>query len=450
MGADELALEKVPPQNLEAEQSVLGSMLLDEEAIVKAVEILDEDSFYKEVHRRIFSAVLELYEKGEAVDLITLTEQLKKEKALDMVGGASYITSLIDMVPTAANAEYYANIVKEKATLRSLINAATQIITGSYEDPKDVDLFLDKAEAMVFNISQRKVRQDFVPLKDMIHHSVEKAEELFNRKELVTGVPSGFMDLDRRTSGFQPSELIIIAGRPSMGKTAFSLNVAQHVTIKMKIPVAIFSLEMSREQLVQRLLCSEARVELHKLRTGYLSASAFPRLASAAGRLAEAPIFIDDTGDISALELRAKARRIQAREKVGLIIIDYLQLMRGRRSDSRQQEISEISRALKNLTKELNIPILAVSQLSREVEKRGRGARPQLSDLRESGAIEQDADLVAFIHRKRRFDDVEEKGLEGDVAEIIIGKQRHGPVGTIKLTFLEKYTRFENLSTRAE
>ncbi|MCD5402157.1 replicative DNA helicase [candidate division NPL-UPA2 bacterium] len=448
MAGKDVSLEKVPPQNLEAEMSVLGSMLMEEEAIAQAIEFLEEESFYHKAHRKTFSAILSLYDKGRAVDLVTLTERLRKQGDLEEVGGAAYLTSLINSVPTAANVEYYARIVQEKAILRNLINTATQIVVESYSDRQEVDLFLDKVESLVFNISQRRIRRDFVSVKELIHDSIELAETLTQRKQLVTGLPTGFTDFDTLTSGLQPSDLIIVAGRPSMGKSSFAVNIALHVGVEKKVPVAFFSMEMSKEQLVQRMLCSEARVDAHKLRTGFLKSSAFTHLTNAAGRLAESPIFIDDSPGISSLEVRAKARRLKSKENIGLIIIDYLQLMQGRfRVENRQQEISEISRSLKSLARELNIPVIALSQLSRAVESR-EPPRPRLADLRESGAIEQDADLVAFLYREEYYK--KETDENRGIAELNIAKQRNGPVGAIKLIFIKECTRFENYSRRTE
>ncbi|MDI6703770.1 MAG: replicative DNA helicase [bacterium] len=440
--------KKIPPHSLEAEISTLGAMMMEREAISRVLEILNEDLFYWDAHKRIWAAILNLYEKNEPVDLITLTEQLKKEGNLDEVGGAAYLAQILNSVPTAANVEHYARIVAEKGVLRKLISSATEIVELGYQGEGEVSAILDKAESLIFDVVQRKVSRDFVPISSIIHDSFEEIERLYAHKEYVRGVPSGFIDLDIKTSGFQSSDLIIIAGRPSMGKSSLCLNIVQHAGIRNRMPVAIFSLEMSKEQLVQRMLCSEARVSVHKLRTGFLSESDWPRLTTAAGILSEAPIFIDDTPAIQIVELKAKARRIKARENVGLIVIDYLQLMQGRGgAENRQQEISEISRSLKALAKELDIPIIALSQLSRAVEVRGGSKRPQLSDLRESGAIEQDADLVTFIYREEYYNPTEEN--EG-IAEIIIGKQRNGPTGTVKLRFFKEYTRFENLSTMEE
>jgi len=440
-------IEKLPPQSLDAEIAVLGSMLLDRDAISQAIEFLDESCFYKESHRKIFSAVIKLYDENEAVDLITLVEELKKRNAIDDVGGPAYIATITSSVPTAANIVHYAKIVKEKMVLRNLINSATQIVSECYDPSKDVDMLLDKAEQIIFDIASKKVEARFTPLKDVIKNSIETIDNLYQRKEHVTGIASGYRDLDMRTAGFQPSDLIIIAGRPSMGKSAFVSCIAEHVGVVEKKPVAFFSLEMSKEQLVQRMLCSHAKVDAHKVRTGFLSQADWPRLVTAAGKLSETPIYIDDSPGISVLELRAKARRLKAQYDIKLIVMDYLQLMQGPAgADNRQQEISEITRSLKSLARELSVPLIAISQLSRAVEQR-TDHRPQLSDLRESGAIEQDADLVILLLREEYYNPTDEnKGL----AEIIIAKQRNGPVGSVNLTFINEFVRFENITSRAE
>ncbi len=444
MNEVDLSSHKLPPQNIEAEQSVLGGILIENEAVNKVMEILTADDFYRDAHSRIFNALISLSERDEPADLITLTNELRKIDQLDSIGGASYLASLIDSVPTAANIEYYAKIVKEKAILRKLIQTSTEIITQSYQDRGDVEGFLDEAERAIFEISEKRVKPSFYSIRDIVKESFKTIERLFEKKELVTGVPSGFKELDRLTAGFHASDLIIVAGRPSMGKTALCLNLSQYAAIEKRIPVAIFSLEMSKEQLVIRMLCSEAQVEGTRLRTGFLTESDWPKLTLAAGNLSDAPIFIDDSAAISVLELRAKARRLKGEHGLGMLIIDYLQLMKGRtRVESRQQEISEISRSLKALAKELNIPVIAVSQLSRKTEER-TGNRPQLSDLRESGAIEQDADLILFLYRDEVYNRSEDNPNKGK-AELIIGKQRNGPIGKIELAFLDKFTAFKEL-----
>ncbi|MEK7849602.1 MAG: replicative DNA helicase [Candidatus Omnitrophota bacterium] len=440
-----LFLEKLPPQNIEAEMAVLGSMLIEEDAISLVLEILSEDNFYKDSHRKIFLSIVNLYDSRKAVDLITLVEKLKSDGVLEEVGGASYLTGLTNVVPTAANIVHYAKIVKEKNILRQLIHNATQIVTEAYGTDEDVNAVLDRAEKMIFKISDDRIGKiGFTPIKEVIKDSIEAIDKLYQNKAHVTGVASGFTDFDIKTAGLQSSDLIIIAGRPSMGKSAFAINIVEHASIYDKVPVAFFSLEMSKEQLVQRLLCSHARVDAHKVRTGYLSAQDWPLLTAAAGKLSEAPIFIDDTAGISVLELRAKARRLKSHHDIKLIVLDYLQLMRGGSNiENRQQEISEISRSLKALARELNVPVIAISQLSRAVESR-TDHRPQLSDLRESGAIEQDADVVVLLMREEYYNANEQnKGS----ADVIIAKQRNGPVGTVKLSFIKEYTRFENFAS---
>ncbi len=439
----EIALEKIPPQNLEAEMAVLGSMLLDEDAMSTAFEILDKGSFYKDTHRKIFESILGLYNSNKAVDLITLTNELKKNGVLDEIGGVSFLTALVNAVPTAANISHYVAIVREKSILRTLINNATKIVSLCYESEGNIDEVVDSAERFIFEVSDRRTQSGYVHLKEIIKDSIETIDKLYQKKAHVTGVPTGYVDFDIKTAGLQASDLIVIAGRPSMGKSAFAIGIAEYVGVTEKIPVAIFSLEMSKEQLVQRMLCSHAKVDAHKVRTGYLSTSDWPRLTAAAGKLSEAPIFIDDAPAISVMELRAKARRLKAHQDIKLIILDYMQLMRGSANiENRQQEISEISRCLKALARELNVPIIAISQLSRAVESR-TDHRPQLSDLRESGAIEQDADVVALILREEYYNPTPEN--QG-IAEINIAKQRNGPVGSLKLAFIKEYTKFENIA----
>ncbi len=444
----DLQIDKTPPHNLEAETAVLGSMIIDRDAVASAIQILDNTSFYIEANQKIFDTVVDLYDKNKAVDILTLVEALKRAGLLDRVGGSSYIANLASAIPTAANITHYAKIVKEKFILRSLISTSTGIIQDCYSHKKDVNELLDKAEKMVFDITSRKhTETKSIPLKEIIKDSIETIDTLYQRKENVTGCPTGFHELDVMTAGLQKSDLIVIAGRPSMGKSALAASIAEHIGTVEKIPVAFFSLEMSKEQLVQRMLCSHARVNAHKVRTGFLSQSDWPRLTNAAGKLSEAPIYIDDTPAITALELRAKARRLKSRHDIQLIVVDYLQLMQGpSRSENRQQEISEMSRSLKALARELSVPIISISQLSRAVEQRA-DHRPQLSDLRESGAIEQDADLVLLLLREEYYTPTEENR---GVAEVIIAKQRNGPVGTIKLAFVAEYARFENISYREE
>jgi replicative DNA helicase len=431
---------RVPPHNIEAEQSVIGGILLDNEVLPGVLEILRGNEFYRAAHRTIFAAVIDLFERNEPCDLVTIADLLKSQKRLDEAGGASYLASLVDRVPSAANASQYAKIVKEKSMARSLISRATEIVATSFDSSLRVDELLDKAEQAIFQVSEDRINPSFFPIKEVVKQSVKTLEKLFERRDMVTGVPTGFTDLDRLTCGLQPSDLVIIAGRPSMGKTAFALNIARNAAVEAEIPVGIFSLEMSKDQLGMRMLCSEARVSSHRMRSGFLSERDWPRLTRAAGTISDAPIFVDDTPAISALELRAKARRLKRDQNLGLVIVDYLQLMRGsHRSERREQEISEISGSLKALAKELDLPVVALSQLNRRVEER-HDKRPQLADLRESGAIEQDADVIAFIYRDEVYN---EQTPDPNAADIIIGKQRNGPIGTIKLTFLKEYTRFE-------
>ena len=441
--ATELSLEKVPPQNLEAEMAVLGSMLLDEDAVSVASEILDRNCFYKGSHQKIFDAILHLYNSNKAVDLITLTDTLKKDGAIDEVGGVSFLTSLVNSVPSAANINHYVSIVRQKSILRTLINNATRIISLCYDNEGNVDEVVDSAEKFIFEVSDRKSHGSYIHLKEIVKDSIETIDRLYQNKAHVTGIPTGYIDFDIKTAGLQASDLIVVAGRPSMGKSAFALGIAEHAGVIEKIPTAIFSLEMSKEQLVQRMLCSHAKVDAHKVRTGYLATSDWPRLTAAAGKLSEAPIYIDDTPSISVMEIRAKARRLKAHHDIQLILLDYMQLMRGTIGmENRQQEISEISRSLKALARELNVPVVAISQLSRAVESR-TDHRPQLSDLRESGAIEQDADVVVLILREEYYNPTSDN--QG-VAEVIIAKQRNGPVGSLKLAFIKEYTKFENIA----
>ncbi len=443
MRPSEEAALKVPPQNIEAEQSVLGGILLEPEALSRILEILQEDDFYREGHRKIFFAMVALYQKGTPVDLITLTESLLSRQNLEGIGGASYLTSLTDAIPSAVNIEVYARIVREKAILRRLINITTEIASKCYQFSGEVEDILDQAEKSIFEITAAKITPHIYPLSEVIKDSFQTIEALYERKERISGVPTGFTKLDQLTSGFQPSDLIIIAGRPSMGKTAFALDIARNAATQAEIPAVIFSLEMSRQQLAIRMLCSEARVDSYKLRSGFIGERDWPRLTNAAGLLSEAPIYIDDSPGLTVLQMRAKARRLKSEKGLGLAVVDYLQLMSGRGgSDRREQEISEISRSLKALAKELNIPVVALSQLNRKVEDR-TDRRPFMADLRESGAIEQDADVILFIYRDEMYD---ENSKQKGTAEVIIGKQRNGPIGKITLSFINQYTRFENLA----
>lgn len=439
--------EKIPPQDLVAEQSVIGSMLMDKNAIVRVVEILAPDSFYRDAHRYIFETILELFDKGEPVDLVTVTDALRKSSKIDLVGGSVYVADLLNSVPTSANVEYYAKIVEEKAVLRRLIDAGTNIVAGAFEETEDVDQILDNAEKAVFDIALKRVREGFHKIDSVIKKVLDRIDSLYDKNEALTGCPTGFPDLDKLTAGFQNSDLIIIAARPSVGKTAFALNIASNVAVRNKIPVAIFSLEMSKEQLAQRMLCSEAEVNAQRLKTASLSDTGWKKLTRALGKLSEAPIFIDDSATLTSTEIRAKARRLKIERGLGLVIVDYMQLMRGRmRVENRVQEISEIARSLKTLSRELDVPVIALSQLSRAVEQRNDRI-PRLSDLRESGEIEQTADVVLFIHRDDYYNPQSDRG---NLAEIIIAKQRNGPVGTIELVFRKEIAKFCSKESRYE
>jgi replicative DNA helicase len=444
--------DRRPPYSEDAEQAVLAAMLIDQDAVMRAIEVVDDSMFYAERHRRIYRAMMSITERGSVVDPLTLADELGRKGELDGAGGKDYIGFLVDAVPTAANVEYHAKIVKEKALLRRLIEVSTEIVGEAFSGGQTADELLDLAEQKIFQVAQQRTSEGFSRIKDLMWTTMERIESISAGGETVTGVASGFTDLDEYTSGFQPSDLIIIAARPSMGKTAFVLNMAQHAAIENQQKVAFFSLEMSKDSLVQRMLTSEARIDAQKLRKGLLRDDDFPRLARAAGILTHAPIWIDDTAGITLLEMRSKARRLKAEQGLDMIVVDYLQLMQGpANSESRQQEVSQISRGLKALAKELSVPVLALSQLSRAPEQRaGDSKRPQLSDLRESGAIEQDADLIMFIYRPEVYDgpvDKDGNSLEGK-AEIIIGKQRNGPIGFVNLFFHKNYTRFENFSQR--
>ena len=436
-------LGRIPPQSLEAEQSVLGSMLIDKEIVPVVMEILKPEDFYRPDHKEIYDVIIELFDRAQPIDLITVSERLKLHGKLELVGGLEYLTNIATEVPTTANVKHYAKIVEEKALLRKLIKASTDIVDLGYNASEEVSYILDKAEQNIFDILQKRSSQGFVPIKDVLVDTFNKLEELYNNSGNITGIPTGFADLDFKTSGLHNSDLILIAARPAMGKTAFALNLAQNAAVHSNVPVAVFSLEMSREQLVNRMLCSEAMVDSNRMKTGKLEDNDWQKVAKALGPLSEAPIFIDDTPGVSITEIRAKCRRLKLEHNLGLVIIDYLQLMQGSRSKSenRQQEISEISCSLKILAKEINVPVITLSQLSRAPEAR-TDHRPILSDLRESGAIEQDADIVMFLYRDDYYNPETEKK---NIAELILAKHRNGSTGTVELVWLGQYTKFANL-----
>ncbi len=444
----QVAAERTLPHNLEAERSVLGAILLHNDAFNLAAEVIDSGDFYRDAHRRIFDRMVKLAERGDAIDLVTLKDELARSGEIEEVGGPSYIAALVDGVPRSTNVEHYARIIKEKATLRHLIFSANKILATAYEAEEDADVILDQAEHAIFAIADDTVRDGFVSLRDLAQGSLDTIEKLHARKELVTGVPTGFTDLDELTSGLQPSDLIIVAARPSMGKTSLVLNMAQHVGTKTSMTVGLFSLEMSKEQLFLRMLTGEARIDARRLRGGFLGERDWGRLAAAIGTLIDSKIFIDDSPSIGVLEMRAKCRRLKSEHGLHLVIIDYIQLMQGRgRFENRTLEVASISRSLKGLAKELSVPIVVLSQLSRAPESRS-DHRPQLSDLRESGALEQDADVVMFIFREDQYADKSAPPADTQgVAELIVGKQRNGPVGVVKLAFIREFTRFENLAS---
>jgi len=438
-------LEKLPPHNLEAEESLLSAILIDNDTLLDILEILNPEDFYRTAHQKIYASVIDLFNNSEPVDLVTLNNALSEKGELQSVGGAPYLAGIIDTVPMAINARHYARIIHGKAILRRLIEKSTEIVQRCYQDRGEVDDVINSAEQAIFEIVEDKTSKPYHPISDLIESNFDTIELLDGKKSLITGIPSGFTDLDNITSGFQNSDLVIIAARPAMGKTSFCLNIARNAAVDYKVPIVIFSLEMSKEQLSMRMLCSEGRVNSSSVRKGILHKDDLLKLTKAAGTLTEAPIFIDDSPNISITSIRTKARRLKMDKGLGLIIIDYLQLMRGPvKSERRDLEISEISRSLKSLAKEMNIPIIALSQLNRMLEQRS-DKRPMLSDLRESGALEQDADLVAFIYRDEVYNK-DENNPERGKAEIILGKHRNGPVGTANLTFLNTYTRFENLA----
>jgi len=444
---------RVPPHADEAETSVLGAMMLDKEAVSKTLQYLDQTAFYKDAHQLIFRGMIELFNDGQPIDQISVIDRLKRNKHLDKVGGAYYITGLVESTPSSANVEYYAKIVLEKAILRKLIISSTEIQSEAYEAKSPAFDILDAAEQRIFALSESRLKTGFKNLVDVLNQTFEHIDSIHKKKFHTTGVPTGFIELDDLTSGFQNGDLVILAGRPSMGKTALALSIARNAAVEYNVPIGFFSLEMADYQLAMRLLCAEAKVDSHAVRTGKLPPDQWRRLSEQTGRLAKAPIFIDDSASLTMMEIRAKARRLKAEHDVQMIILDYLQLVKGHRAESRQQEITEISRSLKALAKELRIPVLALSQLSRAVETRGGNHRPQLSDLRESGAIEQDADVVMFIYRdviyKRRQE--EEMTLEDErKAEIIVAKQRNGPTDTVRVVFIDTYARFENLARKRD
>ena len=438
---------KGQPQSLEAEQAVLGSMLTSKEAVAKALQWLKPNMFYKDAHAKIASSMVDLFEKGEPVDAVSVVNILKKKDELKGVGGAYYISGLAESVPTTANVEHYSKIVLEKSILRTLIQVSHEVSKNASQDNQDVDDILDAAESAIFNISEKRLKGGFEELSSMLHQTFEELDKIAAKPGSVTGVASGLMDLDNITSGFHPGELIIVAGRPGMGKTALALSMARNAAVMDNVGIGMFSLEMANHQLAMRLLCAEGRVDSHLVRTGKLPKSQWKNLSLAVGQLAEAPIYLDDSAGMSVLEVRAKARRLKAEKDIGLIIVDYLQLMTGPKGvESRQQEISQISRSLKNLAKEIEVPVIALSQLSRAVENR-TDRRPQLSDLRESGAIEQDADVVMFLYRPWIYSqEDEDKGK----AQVMVAKQRNGPTGNVNVTFIDRFARFENSATMSE
>lgn len=443
-----MELGKVPPQDIEAEQAVIGSMLTDQDAVIAAIEVLRPEDFYREDNKIIFEAILNIYNRAEPIDIITLKAELSSMGKLDSVGGLEYIVQLPDKVPTTANVERYIKIVEEKSMLRNLVKTANEIISLGYDETENVEDIMDSAEKKIFDVMQRKNQKGYTSIKDILVESFTQLEELYNQKQHVTGVPTGFIELDNRTAGLHGSELILIAARPAMGKTAFALNIGTYAATRANVPVAIFSLEMSKEQLGNRILCSEALVDSNKVRTGKLEDEEWAKLAETSGELSNAEIYVDDTPGISVMEIRAKCRKLKLEKNIGLVIIDYLQLIQGsgKRGASREQEISEISRSLKILAKEINVPVIALSQLSRAVEGRP-DHRPMLSDLRESGAIEQDADIVMFLYRDDYYNENSEKK---NIAEVIIAKQRSGSTGTVELAWLGNYTKFANLEKYRE
>ena len=443
-----MELGKIPPNDVEAEQAVIGSMLTDKEAVSAAIEVLKPEDFYREDNRIIFEAILSLYGRSEPIDIITLKSELSSMGKFEAVGGLEYIAELPDKVPTTANVEQYIKIVEEKSVLRNLIKTANEIITLGYDQTQEVDSIIDGAEKKIFEVMQKKNQKGYTPIKDILVETFTELEQLYNQKQRITGIPTGFSDLDFRTSGLHNSDLILVAARPAMGKSAFALNIATNAAVRAKVPVAIFSLEMSKEQMTSRILCSEAMVDSNKVRTGKIDDEEWGKLAAASGELSEANIYIDDTPGISIMEIRAKCRKMKIEKNIGLVVIDYLQLVQGsgKRGSSREQEIAEISRSLKILAKEINVPVIALSQLSRAPEQRP-DHRPMLSDLRESGSIEQDADIVIFLYRDDYYNEDSEKK---NIAEVIMAKHRAGSTGTVELLWLGNYTKFANIDKYRE
>ena len=433
----------VPPQNVEAEQAVLGTILLQDRSLLKVVEILSAENFYRDAHKVIYEAMVSLFEKREPHDLITVTSLLIDQNRLDRIGGAAYLASLTDVIPFTGTLVHHAQIIREKAILRRLIQTSSEVAARCYNAQDDIETMVDEAEKSIFEIAQARKTQGFESMARIVPKAFDRITRLADRKEHITGVATGYEELDRMTAGLQPSDLIVLAGRPSMGKTALAMNMVQHAALIDKIPVAVFSLEMSMEQLALRMLCSVGRIDSQHIRTGRLHDNDWPKLTRATGMLTDAPIYIDDSAGITVLEMRAKARRLKSEHDLGLVVVDYLQLMQGKSGiENRAQEISDISRSLKAMAKELDVPIIALSQLNRLLESR-TDKRPQLSDLRESGAIEQDADVIVFIYRDEVYNKAEDNPNRG-IAEVIVGKQRNGPIGTIKLTFLAEFTTFES------
>lgn len=443
-----MELGRIPPHDIEAEQAIIGSMLTDKDAVIAAIEILREQDFYREDNRIIYSAILNLYNRSEPIDIITLKAELKSMGKLEAVGGLEYIVQLPDRVPTTSNVEQYIKIVEEKSMLRALIKTADELIRLGYDPTQEVEQVIDTAEKKIFEVMQKKNQKGYSSMKDILIDTFTQLEQLYNQKEMITGVPTGFADLDYRTSGLHNSDLILVAARPAMGKSAFALNIATHAAVRGKVPVAIFSLEMSKEQMANRILCSEAMVDSAKVRTGKIDDEEWGKLAAASGELSEAGIYIDDTPGISVMEIRAKCRKMKLEKNIGLVVIDYLQLVQGsnRKGGSREQEIAEISRSLKILAKEINVPVIALSQLSRAPEQRV-DHRPMLSDLRESGSIEQDADIVMFLYRDDYYNEDTDKK---NIAEVIIAKHRSGATGTVELLWLGNYTKFANIDRYRE